>query len=89
MTVARTIHIDEAEVAGGLGALVDRVAETYDRILVLREGKPIAALVCTADLLHLELAGDLGHGEKRRGPESYCGTGYFWPTSEEPQQAEE
>ena len=89
MTIARTIHIDEAEVAGDLGAHIDRVAETYDRILVLREGKPIAALVCTADLVHLELAGDLGHGEKRRGPESYCATGYLEQLYEESRQAEE
>lgn len=89
MTLARTIHVDEAEVAGGLGALADRVAATYDRILILREGKPIAALVCTADLVHLELAGDLGHGEKRRGPESYCATGYLVQMYEESRQAEE
>ncbi|RDH13674.1 hypothetical protein [Tsukamurella pulmonis] len=88
MTVARTIHIDEAEVAGGLAAVIDRVAETYDRLLILREGKPIAALVCTVDLLHLELVGDLGHGE-RRGPEPYCGTGHFLQELQESQQAEE
>lgn len=54
MTIAKTVHVDVVDLAAGLDAAIDRVAATFDRIVITRDGQPVAALVAADDLEQLE-----------------------------------
>ncbi len=45
MTSAETARMTTSELADDLDTAVDRVAETGEQILIIRDGKPVAALV--------------------------------------------
>ena len=54
MTVTATLPLDRAD----LTAAVDRAAATGERVLLTRDGQPLAAIVSAADVAWLEALGD-------------------------------
>jgi prevent-host-death family protein len=52
----------------GFGDALNRVAYGHERILVLRRGKPVAAIVTLEDLKHLEAAETVAEPSPRQTP---------------------
>lgn len=52
-----TISLDTAEVKAHFSELISRIIYSNERLIVLRRGKPVAALVSLEDLRHLETVG--------------------------------
>ncbi len=51
-----TLSVDTSQVKAQLSEFIGRVAFGHERVLVLRRGKPVAALVSIEDLRRLEVA---------------------------------
>ena len=51
-----TLTVDTSQVKAQLSEFIGRVAFGHERVLVLRRGKPVAALVSIEDLRRLEVA---------------------------------
>ena len=51
-----TLSVDTSRVKAQLSEFIGRVAFGHERVLVLRRGKPVAALVSVEDLRRLEIA---------------------------------
>ena len=51
-----TLTVDTSQIKAQLSEFIGRVAYGRERVLVLRRGKPVAALVSVEDLRQLELA---------------------------------
>jgi prevent-host-death family protein len=51
-----TLSVDTSQVKAQLSEFIGRVAFGHERVLVLRRGKPVAALVSVEDLRRLEVA---------------------------------
>jgi prevent-host-death family protein len=49
-----TLSVDTSQVKAQLSEFIGRVAFGHERVLVLRRGKPVAALVTVEDLRRLE-----------------------------------
>jgi prevent-host-death family protein len=49
-----TLSVDTSQVKAQLSEFIGRVAFGHERVLVLRRGKPVAALVSVEDLRWLE-----------------------------------
>ncbi len=64
-----TIALNTAEIKARLSEFISRVAYSHERLVVLRRGKPVAALVSIEDLHRLEAldAAD-DHRESGRHP---------------------
>jgi len=60
------VHLNMAEVKARLFELVNRVAFRQERLIILKRGKPVAALVSLEDLRHLEAleANDVSHPDR-------------------------
>ena len=52
---ANHTEIAIAALRSQLGDIINRVAYAHDRVLITRNGKPVAALISAADLAHFEL----------------------------------
>jgi len=50
-----TLTVDTSQVKAQLSEFIGRVAFGHERVLVLRRGKPVAALVSVEDLRRLEV----------------------------------
>ena len=62
-----TLSVDTSQVKAQLSEFIGRVAFGHERVLVLRRGKPVAALVSVEDLRRLEVA-DATADETRESP---------------------
>ena len=62
-----TLSVDTSQVKAQLSEFIGRVAFGHERVLVLRRGKPVAALVSIEDLRRLEVA-DVTADETRDVP---------------------
>ena len=62
-----TLSVDTSVMKAQLSEFIGRVAYRKERLLVLRRGKPVAALVSVEDLRRLEIA-DAASGETRDTP---------------------
>ena len=62
-----TLSADTSQVKAQLSEFIGRVAYGRERVLVLRRGKPVAALVSVEDLRRLEVA-DATSGETSETP---------------------
>ena len=51
-----TLTVDTSQMKAQLSEFIGRVAFGHERLLVLRRGKPVAALVTVEDLRRLEVA---------------------------------
>ena len=51
-----TLTVDTSQMKAQLSEFIGRVAFGHERLLVLRRGKPVAALVSVEDLRQLEVA---------------------------------
>jgi prevent-host-death family protein len=51
-----TLTVDTSQVKAQLSEFIGRVAFGHERVLVLRRGKPVAALVSVEDLRQLEIS---------------------------------
>jgi PHD/YefM family antitoxin component YafN of YafNO toxin-antitoxin module len=54
MAIARTNHLDVADLAAGLNAAIDQVSANFDRLIITRGGEPVVALIAARDLAGLE-----------------------------------
>ena len=59
-----TLSVDTSVMKAQLSEFIGRVAYRQERLLVLRRGKPVAALVSVEDLRRLEIA-DAAAGESQ------------------------
>ena len=64
------ISLNTAEIKARLSELISRVAFHHERLIVLRRGKPMAAMVSIEDLRRLEAleASDANHQDQNAHP---------------------